>query len=100
MQWSGTLNEWLTPSGKDSYVVDGHRVYEGDVHIQITLRYGLGATVATFEVWLRNGVPIVTTDSIYWTNGGGQFAAREQGIRQDWLNDGYVSGVEYNDRSN
>lgn len=88
------LNEWFTPSGKDSYVVDGHRVYAGDAYVQIGIRRELGSYVETYEVWLRNDVPIVTKKSGGPT-GGAPFGSYEQGIRNEWIKDGYVTEREY-----
>lgn len=89
------LNQWLVPSEKSSYVVDGHRVYAGDAFVQITLEYGLGATVEVYEVWLRNDMPVVNRVSKETVHAGGQFTAWEQGRRQEWIKDGYVTEEAY-----
>jgi len=95
VQELGALNSWLVPSGKSSYVVDGHRVYAGDAFVQITLEYGLGATVEVYEVWLRNDMPVVNRMSKETVHAGGQFTAWEQGRRQEWIKDGYVTEEAY-----
>ena len=95
IQAAGALNEWITPSGIDSYVVDGHRVYAGDAFVQITLKYDLGLTTQVYQVWLRNNVPIVKEITTNTSSIGGPFTAWEQGIRRDWIKDGYVTEEEY-----
>lgn len=94
VQGVGALNEWINPSGKDSYVVDGHRVYAGDAYVKIGIKRELGSYVEVYEIWLRNDVPIVTKKSGGPT-GGAPFGSYEQGIRNEWIEDGYVTEMEY-----
>ena len=97
IQGAGALNDWLEPSGKDSYVVDGHRVYAGDAFVQVTVQTSLGLITTVYEVWLRNDVPIVTRK--YGGAGSsipsGEFGSYEQGIQDRWKADGYVTEEEY-----
>ena len=106
----GFFDKVYTIKGLDEAARDGeyciyndNKIYAGDAYFQFEVEYDLGTEHVVYDIYLRNGVPIILESygpiRLDWPSDGYLPVGHVKGWIKEWKEDGYVLSQYHLDRN-